>query len=640
MFHRTKTFLLFIGAVSAGNAIAQSDFRVPPYVQNPDFTSMSIIWFSESNQPGTVIVSDELGLVTLESNPVQANALAYPIWEINTHLDEFPGGVAPPAPYRHRVRFDGLQWDKQYNYTVVQGGEEFTSTFRTPPGILKSVRFAVYGDSETEPESDGEKVEWADPTGGAPNRRYLIDQTIGYANNLQILLEQDFDFIAIAGDLVQSGGEQRDWDRFWKHNTHLSADSSLGGRTPIFAVPGNHEYYASPHAGQGQLPKEYRQPFSEEAVARYRTYFETPSNGTGDDREGRYYRFNYGPVTMIAIDVCNNGLNQGPEDTNLQLLGEDDPSGGPAPSFAPGSPQYTWLEEQLADAQQVSPFTFVVMHYSPYSVGPHGWPAGDGPSEDPLSGVPVRGLTPLFHKYGVDAVFAGHDEMWERSVVEGTEVRPGGQERPHEIHFFDVGVGGDGLRGPVAGLENLFQRFLVHSDVPESWDGPQLLEGGKHYGHLEVSVDRTGPHTWEATLTPVYAFPLFNESGTQYLGFERRIYDDVVTLVTDDSPTILADENESPSGLALEVSAPYPNPTSGGTSIRFTLPTQTHVAITVYDVAGRLVRTVLSSTLPPGAHVVDWDGATDSGKPAPPGLHLIRIALETTVIGRTVSVVR
>jgi len=25
--------------------------------------------------------------------------------------------------------------------------------------------------------------------------------------------------VAIAGDLVQSGGEQRDWDEFWAHNS-------------------------------------------------------------------------------------------------------------------------------------------------------------------------------------------------------------------------------------------------------------------------------------------------------------------------------------------------------------------------------------------------------------------------------------
>ncbi|MGA7306337.1 MAG: metallophosphoesterase [Rhodothermales bacterium] len=633
------TLLLFFCLVCTGTTVGQSDFRVAPYVQNPDFTSMSVIWFSNSSTPGIVTVSDQSGVVAaVSSEPVQAAALAYPIWEVNTHLNEFPGGVAPEPPYRHRVRLENLQWDTDYSYTVSQGGSQFESTFHTPPGILRSIRFAVYGDSETEPESDGAKVEWTDPTGESPDRRYLIDQTLGYSNNLEILRERDLDFVAIAGDLVQSGDEQRDWDRFWRHLTSLSTDSSLAGRVPVYAVPGNHEYYATPYAGQGELPREYRQPYSEDAMARYRTYFEAPTNGTDDAREGRYYRFDYGPVTIIAIDVCNNGQNGSSQDTNLQLLGEDDPGGGPAPSFSPGTPQYEWLEDQLADAQQVSPFTFVLMHYAAYSVGPHGWPAGNGDEENNLSGVPVRELTPLFLEYGVDAVFAGHDEIWERSVVAGSEVPPGGGERPHEIQFYDVGTGGDGLRGSEPGLENPYQQFLADSDAPEVWNGPQLVEGGKHYGHLEVSVERTGEHAWEATLTPVYAFPLFDETGTQYQGYERRVYDDVVTITSDDSPSILAAEDVLPNRLSPEVSATYPNPTSGRTSIRLTLPAPSDAAITAYDVLGRSVRNIGIERLPAGTRIVEWDGATDKGDRAPPGLYVIRVVTTSAVISRTVVV--
>ena len=57
-------------------------------------------------------------------------------------------------------------------------------------------------------------------------------------------------------------------------------------------------------------------------------------------------------------------------------------------------------------------------------MGPHGYDPGPGtgPPRDSQSGVPVRALTPLFMRFGVDAVFAGHDEMFERSEIEGMEV--------------------------------------------------------------------------------------------------------------------------------------------------------------------------------------------------------------------------
>ena len=63
----------------------------------------------------------------------------------------------------------------------------------------------------------------------------------------------------------------------------------------------------------------------------------------------------------------------------------------------------------------------------------------------------MRALTPLFMRYGVDAVFAGHDEMYEHSLIrDGVEHLPNGdgKTRPHELHVYDVGIAGDGLRGP------------------------------------------------------------------------------------------------------------------------------------------------------------------------------------------------
>jgi hypothetical protein len=117
--------------------------------------------------------------------------------------------------------------------------------------------------------------------------------------------------------------------------------------------------------------------------------------------------------------------------------------------------------------------------------------------------VPVRILTPLFKKYGVDAVFAGHDEMYEHSVVEG-------------IHFYDVGIGGDGLRGPYFGKDGKY-------DVP--LDNPHQV----FLAHLEVNVSKDTKGTWSAEISPVYVFPIMNHVG-QIQSWELRVYDDVVTL--------------------------------------------------------------------------------------------------------------
>jgi hypothetical protein len=133
-------------------------------------------------------------------------------------------------------------------------------------------------------------------------------------------------------------------------------------------------------------------------------------------------------------------------------------------------------------------------------------------------------------RYGVDAVFGGHDEMYEHSVVTGTEVSPEGLESPQEIHFYDIGIGGDGLRGPVADVANPYRVFLAHSDAPEVYapDGV-LADGGKHYGHLEVNIERNFEGTWQATLDAVYVFPVLAADGSP-VDFERRLYADTVIL--------------------------------------------------------------------------------------------------------------
>jgi hypothetical protein len=510
--------------ISSTKLVAEDNFQVFPYLQNPDSDAVTIIWFSHGNTPGNFIYgrqgsTDE---VKLTSSPTFADALAYSSWENNN----FFNGNAPAAPYRHRLRLTGLTPATIYNYSVKQGSNYFNATFKTAPGKNNPIRFIVYSDCETEPESTGNFVDWIDPVTGN-HRDYLIDQITGYANNLEVIQTREPNFFMIAGDLVASGGEQRNWDEFWRHLTQLAKMPGLASYIPVFAALGNHDY------NDEGTSSGYTQPGSEKSIKRFLTYFEfPPNNSPNKQQEGRYYRLDYGPVTIITLDVCNNSPNKSDNDTNFSLSGENDPNGGNAPDFNPNSRQYRWLENQLAEAQLKSTFTFLVFHYAPYSVGPHGRLPGETDNHDDLSGMPVRVLTSLLMRYGVDAVFSGHDEMWERSEVTGNEVRPDGREHAHTIQFYDVGVSGDGLREPVAGLVNPYQKFLVYKNVPEIWKNGVLIDGGRHYGHLEVDVYPRGNGEWEAKLTPVYVFPIFGNGGQTYLGYERRVYNDQILLVS------------------------------------------------------------------------------------------------------------
>jgi hypothetical protein len=511
-------YVLVFALISSNILMAQDDFRVFPYLQNPTPDAITIVWFSEENLPGQLSYwrPGEESKISVISTPLLAKALTYSDWEDST----FFGGKASQAPFRHRLRIENLEPATKYEYAVNQGTTSFSSSFQTAPDGNTSIRFIVYADSETEPESTGNFTNWVDPISGNP-RSYLLDQTLGYQHNLEVIKSQKPDIIFIAGDLVESGGEQRDWDEFWRHNTNPIREKSIAGETVVMAALGNHDYFEGPYLDQ------YNQPGSERAVKRFLTYFESPANNSPNaDQEGRYYCMEYGPATFIILDAGNNSPNKSGDDTNFYLLGENDLNGGNAPDFKPGSRQYNWLESRLIESQKKSMFTFVILHHAPYSSGPHGYAPGEVDNTDEYSGNPVRLLTPIFMQYGVDAVFSGHDEMWERSEVTGIEMKPDQSEISHTIHFYDVGISGDGLREPCEGLDNPNQAFLVHTDVPEVWENDILISGGKHYGHLEVDISPQDNNTWNAILKPVYIFPLLDTIDSTYSGFERRIYED------------------------------------------------------------------------------------------------------------------
>jgi hypothetical protein len=51
-----------------------------------------------------------------------------------------------------------------------------------------------------------------------------------------------------------------------------------------------------------------------------------------------------------------------------------------------------------------------------------------------------------------------------------------------------------------------------------------------------------------------------------------------------------------------------PNPFKAATTIRFSVPKQSHVSVTLYDVTGRQVRTLLDEEVEPGHHRLALDG--------------------------------
>ncbi|WP_199326247.1 purple acid phosphatase family protein [Nostoc parmelioides] len=580
--------------MATSSSATASPFRVNPYLQQPSSEGIYFTWFTEEDTPGILSITGT-GLtnpLTFTSTPTYQSVLTYTNAEKNQNI----AGLSPGSwllsdnNYKHTVDVRGLQPGTTYQYTVSQGSSVFNSFFKTAPtrDNWDSIRFIAMSDSETEPLGRSTRREWqpgalapgsaprpeligsrwADTfgtsgSGGSQTLRYALTENEGYRNNLAIVNSRNPDFLMMPGDLVQGGGYQPGWDEFFRHNAG-EFDSVLS-QYPILPALGNWENFGALNGGYGtDADGRFGPKFGRD---KYHVYFDAPDNSTPEHQDN-YYRIDYGPITIITLDSSNGepddrrsnygGAGQPPRISGQDYTGtgtdtqenytreQYEAAGGTdLADFNPGSPQWNWAEAQLADARAKGQMIFVQFHHAPYSSGEHGQPMNHNLSTG-QGGTPMRQYHNMFEQYGVLAVLSGHSEMFERSFVDENGDGIG-------VHYYDVGVAGDGLRGEKrAGSSlsdpllnyNRFSQWTADQSEGEFWQemsgGRQLINGGKHYGHLEVNLERlSGRNNQYAkvALTPVYIFPILDEN-YNLVRTERRTYNDGITLLVDSNGQI------------------------------------------------------------------------------------------------------
>ncbi|RMI20264.1 MAG: T9SS C-terminal target domain-containing protein, partial [Calditrichaeota bacterium] len=79
----------------------------------------------------------------------------------------------------------------------------------------------------------------------------------------------------------------------------------------------------------------------------------------------------------------------------------------------------------------------------------------------------------------------------------------------------------------------------------------------------------------------------------------------------------------------------YPNPFNPETTIRFELPVLSdglnRIRLSVYNIAGQLVRTLYEGELAGGVYEMKWDGTSDLGVRQPSGIYFLYLQAGTLV---------
>jgi hypothetical protein len=139
------------------------------------------------------------------------------------------------------------------------------------------------------------------------------------------------------------------------------------------------------------------------------------------------------------------------------------------------------------------------------------------------------------------------------------------------------------------------------------------------------------------------AYRIFIEATDEYGNscvdsMDVRFIEEPPTGITDNSPPSL----ELPRSWAL--SQNYPNPFNPSTTISFDLPetagTSQPVNLTVYDIRGRRVRTLIDSDIEPGSHKIHWDGRDERGQSVASGIYLYTLKAGEGIYTRKMTVLK
>jgi probable HAF family extracellular repeat protein len=263
---------------------------------------------------------------------------------------------------------------------------------------------------------------------------------------------------------------------------------------------------------------------------------------------------------------------------------------------------------------------------------------------------------------------AGHAFLWEDSVMADLGVLPG----EDESWAFDVNDGGDA----VGSSWHLTIPNLLAAHRATLWrdGGAEIVDLGRTPGpprcifeypfytaNIARAINNQGQVVGEAMCVasggPLAAF--FWEDGVMHnlndlvAGAEgwdllsaRDINDagEIVGIGVDPegdlhgfllTPTSTPVRGTPHERFALAVS---PNPFRNGTRVSFVLPQRTRVRLTVHDVLGRRIATLVEGMQGPGPHAVTWPAAGNAGGEVASGIYFLRFEGEEWVETRKMIV--
>ncbi len=81
----------------------------------------------------------------------------------------------------------------------------------------------------------------------------------------------------------------------------------------------------------------------------------------------------------------------------------------------------------------------------------------------------------------------------------------------------------------------------------------------------------------------------------------------------------------------FKIAQNYPNPFNSATTISYDISKITHIELTIFNILGQKIKTLVNCRQPVGSYQIQWDGRDNTGRDVASGIYLYRLKAEAFV---------
>ena len=194
-----------------------------------------------------------------------------------------------------------------------------------------------------------------------------------------------------------------------------------------------------------------------------------------------------------------------------------------------------------------------------------------------------------------------------------------------DIEYKGTGDPADSASWDVSTAYDLFAAYAADVGVTVEAATDSLLSPRIQHGSYGGDMDGDGKNEY-----------VFVNYSTDFVEWPNDAYVWIIEAGT--ALAISPGDNSNLTNFTLNQN--YPNPFNPQTNISYSLKEAGFITITIYDMLGKKVRTMVNESKLAGHYSIIWDGLTDNGSLAASGLYLYKLKTNGTQISKSMSLVR